>query len=108
MHETMIAQSIVETIAKEAEKTGAKPIAARISCGQLNPINDEVLNFALQKLRTDIRVRHILTRMRCVRQQRFWHRAGRTAFAGRDRIRGRVKRLTIDDFLLAIVLSGTD
>jgi len=48
MHETMIAQSIVETIAKEAEKTGAKPIAARISCGQLNPINDEVLNFAFE------------------------------------------------------------
>jgi hydrogenase nickel incorporation protein HypA/HybF len=48
MHETMIAQSIVEAISKAATKYDAKPIAARISCGQLNPINDEVLNFAFE------------------------------------------------------------
>ncbi len=48
MHETMIAQSIVEAISEEAAKLDAKPIGARISCGQLNPINDEVLNFAFE------------------------------------------------------------
>ena len=48
MHETIIAQSIVEAISKEAAKLDAKPTAAKISCGQLNPINDEVLNFAFE------------------------------------------------------------
>ena len=46
MHETMVAQNIVNTVLAEAAKLGAKPISAKISCGQLNPINDEVLNFA--------------------------------------------------------------
>jgi hydrogenase nickel incorporation protein HypA/HybF len=48
MHETMVAQSILETITAEAQKQQARPIAARISCGQLNPINEEVLNFAFE------------------------------------------------------------
>lgn len=48
MHETMIAQSIVETIAREAQKRNLRPVRARISCGQLNPINDEVMNFAFE------------------------------------------------------------
>lgn len=48
MHETMIAQSIVEAILAEADKQSAKPVAAKISCGQLNPINDEVMNFAFE------------------------------------------------------------
>ena len=46
MHEVGVAQSLVETITKEAIRLNAKPIAARISCGQLNPINDEVMQFA--------------------------------------------------------------
>lgn len=46
MHETMIAQSIVETIAREAQERKLRPVRARISCGQLNPINDGVMNFA--------------------------------------------------------------
>lgn len=48
MHEAMVAQSIFETITAEAQKQQARPIAARISCGQLNPINEEVLNFAFE------------------------------------------------------------
>lgn len=50
MHETMAAQSILDTICKEAEKLGRRPISARISCGQLIPINAEVLNFAYQAI----------------------------------------------------------
>ena len=53
MHETMIAQSIADAISKEAAKHNAKPIAAKISCGQLNPINDEVLNFAFEIVAKD-------------------------------------------------------
>ena len=48
MHEMMVAQSILSTIRHEAAKVGAKPIRAKISCGQLNPINDEALNFAFE------------------------------------------------------------
>ena len=46
MHETVVAQSIFESILAQAKKHNAKPVKARISCGQFNPINDEVLNFA--------------------------------------------------------------
>ena len=46
MHETMVAQSIFETIAASAKEHNARAVNATISCGQFNPINDEVLNFA--------------------------------------------------------------
>ena len=48
MHETVVAQSILDTVLAEAQKINARPISAKISCGQLNPINDEVLNFAFE------------------------------------------------------------
>jgi len=48
MHETMVAQGILSAVSAEAAKLDAKPISAKISCGQLNPINDEVLNFAFE------------------------------------------------------------
>jgi hydrogenase nickel incorporation protein HypA/HybF len=48
MHEMMVAESILSAILAQADKLGAKPISAKISCGQLNPINDEVLNFAFE------------------------------------------------------------
>ena len=48
MHETMVAQSILAAISAEVAKIDAKPISAKISCGQLNPINDEALNFAFE------------------------------------------------------------
>jgi len=43
MHETMVAQSLLATISDEAAKQNAKPIGAKISCGTLNAVNDEVL-----------------------------------------------------------------
>ena len=46
MHEMMVAQSLLATISDEAAKHKAKPIAAKISCGRLNPVNDEALCFA--------------------------------------------------------------
>lgn len=48
MHEVSVAESLLETITKEAMRLNAKPIAAKISCGQLNPINDEVMQFAFE------------------------------------------------------------
>ena len=48
MHETIVAQSVVNTILAETEKVGKKPVSATISCGQLNPINDHVMEFAFE------------------------------------------------------------
>jgi len=50
MHETVVAQSIFETILAQSREYDAKPISAKVSCGQLNPINDEVLGFAFEAI----------------------------------------------------------
>ncbi|MHC4461895.1 MAG: hydrogenase maturation nickel metallochaperone HypA/HybF [Planctomycetota bacterium] len=54
MHETMVAESLLATISAEAAKQNAKqnakPVNARISCGMLNAINDEVLCFAFEAI----------------------------------------------------------
>jgi hydrogenase nickel incorporation protein HypA/HybF len=53
MHETMVAQSLMAIISEEAAKHNAKPVAAKISCGTLNAINDEVLCFAFEAITKD-------------------------------------------------------
>ena len=50
MHETFVAQSLLATISDEAVKHNAKPVGAKISCGMLNPVNDEVLCFAFDAI----------------------------------------------------------
>jgi Zn finger protein HypA/HybF involved in hydrogenase expression len=50
MHETMIAQSLFAAISDEAAKYNAKPVAARISCGMLSAVNDEILCFAFEAI----------------------------------------------------------
>lgn len=50
MHETMIAQNLLATISAETTKQNAKPIGARISCGALYAVNDELLHFAFDAL----------------------------------------------------------
>ena len=50
MHETMMAQSLLETISDEAAKQAAKPVSATISCGMFNAVNDEALGFAFQAI----------------------------------------------------------
>lgn len=46
MHETVVAESVFETIVEQAKKLGVRPVCATISCGMLNPLNDEIVNFA--------------------------------------------------------------
>ena len=46
MHETMVAQNLLEEILTETNKQNAKPVIAKISCGMLNAVNDETLRFA--------------------------------------------------------------
>jgi len=50
MHETMMAQSLLAAISNEASKQNAKPVGAKISCGMLNAVNDEVLCFAFEAI----------------------------------------------------------
>jgi hydrogenase nickel incorporation protein HypA/HybF len=53
MHEMTVAESLLTIILEEAAKNNAKPIGAKISCGTLNPINDEALNFAFEVITKD-------------------------------------------------------
>jgi hydrogenase nickel incorporation protein HypA/HybF len=46
MHETMVAQSLLTAILTETAKYNAKPVSAKISCGVLSAVNDELLQFA--------------------------------------------------------------
>lgn len=50
MHETVVAQSLVEAICQEAQQRQARPVRARMSCGQLNAVNDDVLSFAFEAI----------------------------------------------------------
>jgi len=50
MHEAMVAESLLAAISNEAEKQKGKPVLARISCGTLDTINDDVLCFAFEAI----------------------------------------------------------
>jgi hydrogenase nickel incorporation protein HypA/HybF len=72
MHEMTVAQSLMAIITEQAEKNNAKPVAAKISCGMLNPVNDEVLRFAFEAIAKDtpcegvkLQVEHKPIRARC-------------------------------------------
>ena len=53
MHETMVAQSLLTMVLSEAEKQNARPIDAKISCGMLSAVNDEILIFAFDAIAKD-------------------------------------------------------
>lgn len=53
MHEMTVAQSLLAQILDEAAKQNAKPILAKISCGKLNALNDEILSFAFDAIAKD-------------------------------------------------------
>ncbi len=65
MHEAAVAESILHTILEQsAQFSNARPVSARISCGQFNRLNDEAMRFAFdaisqgtlcQGMRLDIR-----------------------------------------------------
>jgi hydrogenase nickel incorporation protein HypA/HybF len=50
MHETAVAQGLIDAILQEAEKQDGRPTRAKMSCGQLNAVNDEVLRFAFEAI----------------------------------------------------------
>ena len=53
MHETIVAESLLKTISAESTKQNAKPVSAKISCGMLNAVNDEILSFAFDAIAKD-------------------------------------------------------
>ena len=50
MHETFVAQSLLTQIESLAKEQNARPVTAKISCGELNTVNDEVLSFAFDAI----------------------------------------------------------
>jgi hydrogenase nickel incorporation protein HypA/HybF len=50
MHETMVAQNVLNAILQESEKRNMHPVGAKISCGQLTTLNDDVFCFAFAAL----------------------------------------------------------
>ena len=72
MHETMVAQNIFDTISAQAKEHNAQPVKATISCGQFNPIHDEILNAAFEILAKgticegmELEVKHIPLNAEC-------------------------------------------
>ena len=72
MHETAVAESILNTIIAQAEQVNAKPISAIISCGQFNALNDEVMSFAFETAAAEtacegmkLEIKHIPLRAKC-------------------------------------------
>lgn len=72
MHETIVAESLMEIIAEQAKMNNAKPVTAKISCGTLNSLNDEVLHFAFEAITKDtpcegvaLRIEHKPIKARC-------------------------------------------
>ena len=50
MHEIAIAQGLFDAIEKESKKQKAKPLSAKMTCGLLNTVNDDVLQFAFDAI----------------------------------------------------------
>jgi hydrogenase nickel incorporation protein HypA/HybF len=72
MHEMAVAQSIIDAILEQTKQTGAKPIRARISCGQFNTLNDEAMQFAFEAISEGtschgmrLEIKHIPLRAKC-------------------------------------------
>lgn len=72
MHETAVAESILETIIEQAEQVKARPVSAIISCGQFNALNDEVMSFAFETAAAGttcegmtLEIRHVPLRAKC-------------------------------------------
>ncbi|MFC1763661.1 hydrogenase/urease maturation nickel metallochaperone HypA [Planctomycetota bacterium] len=50
MHEAMVAQNVLLAITRESKQRHAKPVHAKISCGQLNTLHKDVFCLAFEAL----------------------------------------------------------
>jgi len=48
MHEAMVAENILTSILSVAAEQEGRPVRAVMSCGQINAVNDEALQFAFE------------------------------------------------------------
>jgi hydrogenase nickel incorporation protein HypA/HybF len=53
MHESVVAQSIFETISSHSREQNAKPVSARITSGTFNAVNPELLKEAFVAIARD-------------------------------------------------------
>jgi hydrogenase nickel insertion protein HypA len=72
MHETAVAESILQTILQHAQSTNSKPLRATISCGQFNALNDDIVGFAFETAAQGtaaegmkLKIRHVSLRAKC-------------------------------------------
>jgi hydrogenase nickel incorporation protein HypA/HybF len=66
MHEAMVAENVLETVLAQTESRAGKVIRVAISCGQINALNDEAMQFAFEAAATGtichgakLEIRHI-------------------------------------------------
>ena len=50
MHEMMVADSLLRIILQQCQGRTGRPVSVKVSCGQLNAINDDILGFALEAI----------------------------------------------------------
>ncbi len=48
MHEAMIAENVLQSILDTAKTQATRPVRAVMSCGQVNAVNDEAMEFAFE------------------------------------------------------------
>ena len=72
MHEAMVAENVLNSILETAKTQEGKPVRAVISCGQINAINDEVMEFAFEAAAAGticegmkLEVKHMLLKATC-------------------------------------------
>jgi hydrogenase nickel incorporation protein HypA/HybF len=72
MHETAVAQNIIDSILAESSKQKANPVSAKICCGSFNSVNDELLTSAFETLsegttceNMELNIEHIPLRAKC-------------------------------------------
>lgn len=72
MHESMIAQNIIDTVLAQTKTKTGKVTAITISCGQINAINDEAMRFAFDIAAADtickgakLKIKHIPLKAVC-------------------------------------------
>ncbi|MCD4832144.1 MAG: hydrogenase maturation nickel metallochaperone HypA [Anaerohalosphaeraceae bacterium] len=72
MHEAMVAENILESILDAAKTQQGRPVRALMSCGQINAINDEAMEFAFEAAAMEticegmkLEVKHLLMKALC-------------------------------------------
>jgi hydrogenase nickel incorporation protein HypA/HybF len=67
MHEAAVAESILNMIIEQsAQLDNARPVSARISCGQFNRLNEEAMQFAFEAISQGTPCQGMRLDIRCI------------------------------------------